>query len=274
MKDNPSGGHLEQEAQLTWVPLNRMRVNEAAQRSFNLTWATELASAFSLEGMGNLTVNQRGEWWHIIDGQHRAAALKMWLGDGNWNEQTVECRTYKELTDEQEAELFLRLNDRLRTASFDEFRVAVKAGRETESEVDRLVRDAGLVISRTKGGISATGTLMRVYRRGGPEVLARTLAVIRQSYGEAGFESAVIDGIGLFLQRYSSQISDDKVTAKLSAAAGGALGLINRANQLRLQTGSHKSQCVAAAVVDIANRGSGGRKLPSWWRAEPNPDGM
>jgi hypothetical protein len=249
-----------------------MIVNPHAQRGFNLAWATELASAFDLEEMGNPTVNQRGDWFHIIDGQHRIAALKMWLGDGNWEEQAVECWTYKELTDQQEAEKFLRLQARLRPASFDEFRVAVKAGRETEAEVARLVEEAGLAISRTKGGISATGTLTRVYRRGGAEVLARTLAIIRQAYGEAGFESSVIDGVGLFVKRYSAHVRDDQVALKLAKAAGGVSGLLNKANQLKLQTGSNKSQCVAAAIVDTVNKGPGGRKLPSWWKSQRNPD--
>jgi len=43
-------------------------------------------------------------------------------------------------------------------------------------------------------------------------------------------------------------------------------GLLNRAGQLRQSTGSAAAQCVAAAAVEIINRGSGGRKLPGWWR--------
>jgi hypothetical protein len=29
------------------------------------------------------------------------------------------------------------------------------------------------------------------------------------------------------------------------------------------------AQCVAAAAVEVINRGPGGTKLPSWWKAEP-----
>jgi hypothetical protein len=264
----PTGGHIEREATLTWVPIARMQVNPLAQRSVNWGWVNTLAADFDIEEMGNPTVNARGGLFNIIDGQHRIAALKIWLGDGNWEAQTVECWTYKELTDEQEAEKFLRIQARLKPHAFDEFRVAVKAGRETEAEVNRIVEEAGLVISRARTGVSATGTLSRVYRRGGPEVLARTLLIIKNAYGEAGFEAAVIDGIGLFCQRYSTEITDERVIKRLTTAAGGAGGLLNRASQLRLTTGSLKAQCVAAAVVDMVNRGSGGRKIPSWWRAD------
>jgi len=59
----------------------------------------------------------------------------------------------------------------------------------------------------------------------------------------------------------------DPADRSLEAAAhGGVSGLISRAGQLRQQTGSPAAQCVAAAAVEVINRGSGGRKLPGWWR--------
>jgi hypothetical protein len=244
-----------------------MQVNPVAQRALNPGWVTALAADFDLEEMGNPTVNHRDGWFNIIDGQHRMAALKLWLGDGQWEPQTVECWTYEDLTDEQEAEKFLRLQARLKPHAFDEFRVAVSAGREAEAEIAGIVEKLGMIVSRTRNGISATGTLKRVYTRGGPEVLARTLLIIRDAYGEAGFDAAIIDGVGLFCQRYDSEVTDARVVQKLSSAAGGAGGLLNRSQQLRLTTGNHKAQCVAAAVVDIVNRGAGGKKIPSWWRA-------
>ena len=56
---------------------------------------------------------------------------------------------------------------------------------------------------------------------------------------------------------------------RLAAAHGGVSGLISRAGQLRQSTGNATAQCVAAAAVEVINRGSGGKKLPSWWRAQP-----
>ena len=48
-------------------------------------------------------------------------------------------------------------------------------------------------------------------------------------------------------------------------------GLISKAGQLRKITGSATAQCVAAAAVELINRGAGGKnsKLPAWWRAQP-----
>jgi hypothetical protein len=109
-------------------------------------------------------------------------------------------------------------------------------------------------------------TLRRVYARGGPAVLSRALRIIRDAYGEAGLEARVIDGIALLCQRYDGDLSEQRAVARLSAAHGGVSGLVSRAGQLRASTGSAPAQCVAAAAVEVINRGSGGRKLPGWWR--------
>jgi hypothetical protein len=266
VSDKPTSQQIRREARLQFVPLERMRVNPLAQREMKPAWVNKLAVHFDLEEMGNPTVNHRDGWYNIIDGQHRVEALKIWLE--NWEGQQVECWTYENLTDEQEAEKFLKLQDRLRAHAFDEFRIAVSAGRPGESDIQRIVHDLGLQIARQRGGIMATGTLQRVYGRGGPDVLERTLRIIRDAYGISGFEGSVIDGLGLFCQRYNGEAKEERVVQRLSSAYGGVTGLLQRSDILRRQTGGRKAQCVAAAIVETVNRGHGGLKLPSWWKAD------
>jgi hypothetical protein len=257
-------GRIEREARLRWVPLTQMRVNPLAQRDINQARVSRLAAAFDPEKMGAPTVNHRGDWFYLIDGQHRIAALKQWLD--SWDGQQVQCWTYEGLTEAQEAEKFLSLNDTLPVRAFAKFKVSVQAGRDAEGDVDRIVRSLGLRIARGSGGISAVATLRRVYSRGGPAVLARALRIIRDAYGEAGLDGPVIDGIGLLCQRYDGDLSEQRAVERLAAAHGGVSGLTSRAGQLRQSTGSATAQCVAAAAVEVINRGSGGRKLPGWWR--------
>jgi hypothetical protein len=208
-------------------------------------------------------VNHRGDWYYLIDGQHRIAALRQWLS--SWQDQQVQCWTYEGLSEAEEAEKFLALNDTLPVRAFAKFKVSVQAGRDTEADVDRIVRVLGLRIARGSG-ISAVATLRRVYTRGGAAVLSRTLRIIRDAYGEAGLDGPVIDGIGLLCQRYNGDLSEQRAIERLSSAHGGVSGLLSRAGQLRQSTGSATAQCVAAAAVEVINRGSGGRKLPGWWR--------
>ena len=256
-------GRIERQARLRWVPLTQMRVNPLAQRDLNQARVSRLAAVLDPEKMDTPTVNHRGGWYYLIDGQHRIAALKQWLS--SWQDQQVQCWTYEGLSEAEEAEKFLALNDTLPVRAFAKFKVSVQAGRDTEADVDRIVRALGLRIARGSG-ISAVATLRRVYARGGAAVLSRTLRIIRDAYGEAGLDGPVIDGIGLLCQRYNGDLSEQRAIERLSSAHGGVSGLLSRAGQLRQSTGSATAQCVAAAAVEVINRGSGGRKLPGWWR--------
>jgi hypothetical protein len=268
----PTGKRIEREAHLRWVPLGKMRVNPLAQRDLNQARVDKLAAEMELEQFGNPTVNCRDDWFYLIDGQHRVEALKKWLGEGQWEDQSIQCWVYdadNALSEEEEAEVFLKLNDTLTVAAFEKFRIAVKSGRPDETDIDRIVRAQGLRISRehNNGAIGAVGTLRKVYRLG-PAVLAQTLGIIRDAYGDAGLEAGVIEGLGLMCSRYNGELNDAVAVERLSKARGGVNGLINGAGILREKTGWPRAHCVAASAVNIYNRsrGGGGKKLPSWAR--------
>jgi hypothetical protein len=54
---------------------------------------------------------------------------------------------------------------------------------------------------------------------------------------------------------------------KLAGVHGGVNGLLGNAEKVRRETGNQKAHCVAAAAVDIINRGKGSKRLPSWWKS-------
>lgn len=257
---------VEREATLRWVPISLMTVSPLAQRELNQSRVDHLVATFDLEKIGTPTVNKRDGVWYVIDGQHRVESLRA-IG---WGDQQIQCWAYEGLTEQEEAEKFLGLNDYLAINALAKFRVGVQAGRPTECDVDRIVRAQGLVVSRDKvpGAVGAVGTLLRVYERAGAGILRQTLAIVRDAYGDPGLEAAVIDGIGLFCQRYAGEMDVEGVVTRLSTANGGVNGLIGAAENLRRTTGNQKNHCVAAAAVEIVNRGRGGKKLSSWWRED------
>ena len=256
---------LSSHSEIKLVPLNKLRTSVNTQRVLKPARVELLLSQFDLEQFGLPVVNLRdGAYW-IVDGQHRLETLKRWLDKG-WENQKIECRAYTGMTEKEEADMFDRLNNQLQVTTFDKFKVRVTAHRQTETAVQRAVEKQGLKISRTKGdgSIQAVATLVRIYERSDTEILGRALRITRDAFGDAGFTSAVLDGIGHLCQRYDGVLNESKSIEQLRAMRGGVGGLTSRAEVLRKQTGNQLSHCVAAAAVDVINRG-GGRKLPSWW---------
>lgn len=260
------GPKIERQARLRWVPLHRLIVSDNAQRELKQYRVDHLVAHFDDEQVGNLVVNERAGRFFIIDGQHRAAALKEIYDDTH----QVQCWSYAGLTEEDEAEKFLKLNDTLTVGAMDKYLVSIEAGRPVETDIDRVVRACGLTVTqqRIEGGIGAVGTLRRVYVRGGAHVLSRTLRIIDSAYGTAGLEAAVIDGLGLLCGRYNGELKDELAVLKLRNMNGGVSGLMGKARLIKERMGQPLNQCVAAAAVEVINGGKGGVKLPSWWKAE------
>lgn len=256
---------LARDAHLKWVPITDMRVSALAQRDLNTNRVNQMAADFDPEMIGNPVVNLRDGHYFIIDGQHRVEVLKA-VG---WGDQTVQCWAYTGLTEEEEADRFLKLSDTLTIDAFAKFRVGIKAGRETECEINRVVLANGLCVSRDAlpGAIAAVGTLRRVYARSDSKTLGRTLRIARDSFGDAGLDAAVLDGLGHLCARYNGELDEPAAIVKLAAVNGGANGLLGRAEQLRRSTASSKAVCVAAAAVEFINRGKGGKKLSDWWKS-------
>jgi hypothetical protein len=271
-----AGKRIQRVAQLRWVPLAKMRVNPLAQRDLRTYWVDDLLREFDPEQLGSPTVNHLfddlgDEWFDIIDGQHRIAALRRWFGEGNWEDQSIQCWTYEGLTLAEENDTFLRLNATLPVSSLAKYHAAVRAGRPDESAVDKIVRAEGLRVTNNRlgtGTITAVGTLLRVYRRD-PDSLGRALRIIRDSYGDAGLSAAVIDGIGQLCYRYAQELDDQLVVRRLSEAHGKVSGLLTKAAILQKTTGNQLGTCVAASAVDIINSGRGGGRLSGWFRTPP-----
>lgn len=265
---------LEQEKALRLLRLGDLRVSAESQRGFRQHHADDLLARFDIDEMETPHVHERGDGTlYIVDGQHSVWALEQWLGS-DADDQKLHCWLYRtglvgEKAEEWEARKFRALNHRLNTNVWDDFRLAVKAGEPVENDILRTVRTQGLVISKeaVPGAIRAVGTLRKVYRRSNAEILGRTLRIIRDSFADSGFEGPIIDGIGHLCQRYNGSLDEAHASVKLSKVPHGAKGLLQQAHVIKERMGGTLAHAVAAAAVEAINRGRGGGKLPSWWKA-------
>lgn len=258
---------IEHQADLEWVRLGQTSVPELAQRDLNKNKVKALYSDFDPDQLGVPVLSFRQGKYNILDGQHRIQALKMYLGEG-WEDQKVYAEVYKNLTEADEAEIFLRRNNALQVTAFDKFRIGVNANRPEEVKILKIVESVGLTVSKQKieGAVSCVGALQTVYRRsGGDRTLARTLKIAYGAFGDSGLQAVVIGGLGHLVLRYSAIIKDPEVIKKLSVTHNGVYGFLQLAETLRMRHGRPKQESVAAAAVEIINKGKGGKKLPKWW---------
>lgn len=258
-------------AVLEHVVLGDMGVSDMAQRKLRQAWVDYLVSVFDPEAMRPPVVSHRGGRYYIVDGQHSVAALKVWLGR-DWEHQKVECWVHKNLTEQQEAEMFLKLNDVRQVAAFDKFRTGIAANRKAETEISRALHELGLAISRNTnpGTISCVSTLRKIYERSSVDVVKRAVRIVQRAYGDTAFDAPIVDGIAHLCQRYNGVLNEDDAVKRLGEVRAGARGLLNHAEKLKLRTGSSRASCVAAAAVDVINQGKLGRaRLPDWWETQP-----
>jgi hypothetical protein len=258
------------------VKIADMRIPPAliTQRPFRKGHGDRIASSLDLNKLGFPIINVRDGIPWVLDGQHRIYALKVNGFEGD----TLDCEVYENLSDAEMANIFLGRDARRAISPFDKFHVACTAEHKRENDIRRAVEGNGLRISRSRdeGCIGAVSALGKVYDRAGGDhmgsvVLGQSLRAIKNAYASdpAAFDGSIIEGVGMVFNRYNGKTNEKDLAARL-ATAQGYRGLLRRAESLRERTGNQKAQCVAAAVVDLYNRGLGPRasdRLPSWWKS-------
>lgn len=262
----PTNSKPARQCRLQWVPADDLRVNPVAQREFRPAWARQILTEFDIDKFQVPHVNRRADGsLFIMEGQHSVWAYREALGE----DQQVQVWIYDGLTEEEEADFFLALNNKKSPDAMAKFKVAVTAGRPTESDIDRIVRAAGCAVSSSPAPnhISAVSALATIYRRHGAENLARTLATIRDAFSEGGYERPILLGLSMVLARYPD-LDQVRLVSKLSGLRNGWKGVLQKTATIKEQMGQRQDESAAAAIVELYNAGRGGRKLPSWWRTE------
>lgn len=250
---------------LRWVPVSQMRISPRAQRSHDgpssLAKIEHIADNFDPDKAGTLTVNWRDGFYWVIDGGHRYhAVVRM-----GWEDQCMQCWVYENLSEAEEADKFLALNDVKPVSGMDKFQRALVAKRPQECDIDRIVRAQDLAVGTGKEAIGCVGAITKTYVKGGPSALATTVRTIRDSYGIPGFSAKLTEGIGLFVINYQNTFDEEYLVEKLAKKKGGVNGLLGEAERIRTKYGVSLGVGVAAAVVDTYNQGRGRAKLNGWW---------
>lgn len=238
------------------------------QRDLDEGRAQKIAEKFTLPAFGVATVSKRADGGlYIIDAQHRSRAAI--LADV----REVPTVVYTGLTPEQEASLFLILNDSKAVSAVSKFKASVYAGHEPETHVDKIIRGRGWKVDSGNydGTISAPATLMKVYAgagetsaKDGAKLLGVTLNIITNAWGydSDGAKGNLLHGIARVLGRYQTAIDGETFVSKLKAQSPNELD-----GKIRDGAKAMEMRAADAApwlLVNIYNERLKAKKLKAW----------
>lgn len=234
------------------LPFGSLRCNSRVQRSTIPARVNKLVREWSLDNVGALTVSihDRAAW--IIDGQHRwLAAMERGLGDTK-----AFCHVYRGLSEKQEAELFLALNDSRTVSSLDKYLVGIVA----EDEMCLGIRDSlakyGLRIGPSNGDVRCIAEAIALYEKS-PELLDDVFATLIAAWGTraTAVERVIVAGVGIVMGRYNGELDRSVLVAKLAKYRGGSAALVGDARGLTDYRPISVRRAAAEIIVDAYNKG-------------------
>lgn len=246
------------------IDLNFIRLFSDANRDVRQSHVNDIVRHFRPELVQVLTVNHRDGVLRLIDGQHRYLALR---------ELAIEsalCVVFEELTDEQEADLFVALNrGRLAVNAWDLWKQELRAGHQDCIAIKRIVEQANFKIVRHSGAnhIHAIGALRRVWKLGGSRsawLLTNTFRWISRMWliDEHALDGAVIEGTAIFIVGYESDPNYDQRRLEQIIALTPAGAFIGRARKIVRErrnedeaTGGLTPTYIALAIAEFYNVG-------------------
>lgn len=249
-----------------------LNIDPDAQRSLSQAWVKAHIQDFDVDQLGFIVVNKRtsGKIF-VVDGQHRVELLRA-VG---WGDQKIHAEIFNGLSQSEEADLFLARNDRKAVSPLSKFLVAVTAGDPIACDINRIVRENGLVIANRPGDghIMAVDALIKLYKgsgvasqKEGAHALDVALKVAVQAWGRqsSSVNGKVLQAIGMVHLRYNGLIDQKILVSKLAPFPGGAPSLLGKGRAMQELRGRPIHHCIAALVVDVYNKGRRDTKLDSW----------
>lgn len=199
-------GFVKTAHQTQWIAVKNLSIVWAkAQRDFNERHADKIASNFDPDLFDDLVVtlpNGNGIY-HVVDGQHRKAAIQKLYGE----DEKVPCRIVTATDPARAAEIFDKINTGRRAPNgVEKFNVRVAAGYETEIAVHKVATNLGYRIAHSveEGTIRAVSALLNVYKNYGLEVLKETLMTIKGTWDRDphAVDGPIIEGYGALLAEH------------------------------------------------------------------------
>lgn len=192
------------------IDRTKLFIDARYQRPLDENRVLRMATNYDEHMFAPLEVSARPDGvFAVFDGQHRKSLVDL------LEHTTVPCRVHRGLTLEQEAALFVSLQQsRKNVSAVSRHTASLVAGNEQAKDIDRIVRKNGYTISdgQTTNSIKAATNVYMVYRSYGAGHLDFTLSLIRELWvGQRNANHGnFITGVAKFLHHYGHKIDSTK----------------------------------------------------------------
>jgi uncharacterized protein DUF6551 len=211
---------------IEYIPLKNLCVVwVSAQRPYDEKWAKSIADDFDPDKFDPIVVtlpNGNGIY-HIIEGQHRRNALQMYAGkvdNTSGENELAPCRVVDEADPARAAEIFLGINSgRKAIKPVAEFKVAVTAEREAETQINKVLHRLGYQVSSAKSpfNVSAVSALKMIYNRHGIATVERTVRTLNLLWNgdPTAVSSPLLRGFAIFANEFYSHVNMRRLQSQI-----------------------------------------------------------
>lgn len=218
--------------EVRWVPLGKLRLGDGPyQRVIRPNRIAYLKANYKESRLGVFEVVERTDGdFDVQAGQHRVTFLREM---GFTDDDLVMCHVKPpEDVRETAGDAVAMDVDTLKWNAYDKYNGRLVAEDPVDMAIKAMCENLKIKILPSGGhqtsvrtgwqAAFAVGTLRGLYKRpGGPELLGRTLAVLKAAWPTEPnvYETAMLNGMALFLAVHGHTIDDDKLTASIAEAS-------------------------------------------------------
>ncbi len=256
------------------IPADLLTVDPRVQREANPVRVRRMADGWDDNMVGVLVVSQRtshlpvpagsaamADEFIVLDGQTRLEAFRLVCNDDRVTSAPLLSQVYEGLTLAEEAQIFLKHNDRRAVTPLDRFRIAVTAGEEWAMDISDMAARKGWFAKGTQTGpnarrFAAVGSLEKLYLLDEGASLQRVFDVIDAAWqNPAGAVCPeTVNGLGMIFFRHGAEIDGRALTHKL-AKVGFNRFMSGVADRRRVSPGTSVAKAASDWVLDLYNAG-------------------
>ena len=239
------------------IPLNLMRVDSTYQRCVKPEKVKKIADEWD-DMLANLVyVSHRSDgFYYVMDGNHTRIAYESIGGE------ELACRVFEDLTVEQEANLFDRLNTSQKKPTFNErLKAKARAGHPLEKSYFQLLDEANISYELYNGAhgckIRCHNAIMNVYKKTTYTIMLRALIATRRAADgrEEFYQTGLFPGLCSVIVMHP-EIDDQRLITLVKKTSSSKLREIADRYRRGIVDGTNSATAnYRKAYIDIYNKG-------------------